>query len=165
MTQKKCLSAEYHLLAFLSQLLLLSFTCPVYSNFLNDTAHHVDIRFHLIAFLRNHVTGAKSLYIVPSFVDSPKDIGTNDFQDVQGSLSLGIKLYPRTKNMKRGGSRLLQSNFTFFFFHQLTTKLAQSLAVQLEHFIALPFHLLGTVFELQCKYHNCYVCKYHVTFP
>lgn len=66
--------------------------------------------------------------------------------------------------MKKGGSRLLQSNFTFFFFHQLNTKLAQSLAVQLEYFIALPFHLLGTVFELQCKYHNCYVCKYHVTF-
>lgn len=43
--------------------------------------------------------------------------------------------------------------------------MAQSLAVQLQHFIALPFHLLGTVFELQCKYHNCYVCKYHVTFP
>lgn len=98
MTQKKCLSAEYHLLARF----FLSFTLrPVHSNSLNDTAHHVDIRFHLIAFLRNHVTGAKSLYIVPSFVDLPKDIGTNDFQDVQESLSLGIKLYPRTKKISK----------------------------------------------------------------
>lgn len=121
--------------------------------------------FSLNSFFKKSRHWCKITLYCTIFLDSPKDIGTNDFQDVQESLSLGIKLYPRTKNMKRGGSRLLQSNFTFFFFHQLTTKLAQSLAVQLKHFIALPFHLLGTVFELQCKYHNCYVCKYHVTFP
>lgn len=70
----------------------------------------------------------------------------------------------KNKKYEEGWFKTFAMHCSFFFFHQLNTKLAQSLAVQPEHFIALPFHLLGTVFELQCKYHNCYACKYHVTF-